>query len=382
MEREVISLINKSKAIKIITFVFLLAAGLFAYRKLSVHFMNGMNTGSNTAAEDLGVVAEAAAVLKEDLNERISYVGTLYPKDTMQAAAAIPAEILEIYMDEGDYVRKGQVMAKLEDENIIAAINTLQAKIDTVEFNLAYLKEEEKKYGILYENNAIAKTVYDKVYHESGMVEMQLKELYAQKDELSVKLKDTVITAPMSGVVRELNCNPGDLAVTGKPVAIIDDISELIIKVNLSESDLNELMVGTPVQLEAAGGGDKIAAKVTKVLPGINPATRIGEVEIKIKRWDGNYPVILGTSIRTEFIKKTAKDALTVPQSALKQLADGYVLYRIDAGYVREVPVEIGMKTNNRIQIIKGAAEGHKVAASNIDKLYDGAKVYVYEGEQ
>lgn len=131
-------MINKSKAIKVITFVFLLAAGFFAYRKLSVHFMNDMNTGSSTAAEDLGVVIEAAAVLKEDLNERISYVGTLYPKDTMQAAAAIPAEILEIYMDEGDYVRKGQIMAKLEDENIIAAINTLQAKIDTVEFNLAY----------------------------------------------------------------------------------------------------------------------------------------------------------------------------------------------------------------------------------------------------
>ncbi|MDD4504657.1 MAG: efflux RND transporter periplasmic adaptor subunit, partial [Clostridiaceae bacterium] len=271
---------------------------------------------------------------------------------------------------------------KLEDENIIAAMNTLQAKIDTIEFNLAYLRDEEEKYRILYENNAISKTAYNKVNHETGMVEMQLKELYAQRDEITVRLKDTLVTAPMSGVVREVNYNPGDLAVMGKPLAIIDDISKLIIKVNISESDLKEVRVGTPVLLEIEGVEDKVVAKVTKVLPSINSKTRIGEVEIEIKKLDKGHSVILGTSIKTEFIKKAVEDAFTVPQSALKQLASGYVLYRIDDEYVHEVPVETGIKTNNQVQIVKGLTEGDKVAASNIDKLYDGAKVYVFEGKE
>ena len=381
-EREVRLLIKKNKGIKIIIFIFLLAAGYFAYVKLSEQVINDASISRDTMKEDLGVPIESASVLKGKLEEKISYIGTLYPKDTMQATAGIPVEILEIYIEEGEYVRKGQTLAALEDDNIIAAMNTLQAKIDTIEFNLAYLRDEEEKYRILYENSAISKAAYDKVYHEAGMVEMQVKELYAQRDETAVRLKDAVVTAPMSGVVREVNYNPGDLAVMGKPVAVIDDISSLIIKVNISESDLKEVRVGTPVLLEIAGSEDKTVAKVSKVLPSINPSTRIGQVEIKVKKADKNYPVILGTSVNVEFIKNTLEDALTVPQNAFKQLAGSYVVYRIEGNYVHELAVEAGIKNNNKVQVIKGLSEGDKVAVSNIDKLYDGAKVYIYEGKE
>lgn len=375
-------MITKSKGIKIIIFIFLLVAGYFAYGKLSAQVINDANISRDTIKEDLGVPIETASVLKGKLEEKISYTGTLYPKDTMQATAGIPVEIKKLYIEEGEYVRKGQTLAALEDENIIAAMNTLQAKIDTIEFNLTYLREEEQKFKILYENNAISKAAYDKVYHEAGMVEMQIKELYAQRDETAVRLKDAVVTAPMSGVVRAVNYNPGDLAVMGKPVAIIDDVSSLIIKVNISESDLKEVSVGTPVLLKIAGAEDKTEAKVSKVLPSINPLTRIGEVEIEVKKPGKDYPVILGTSVKVEFIKNTQEDALTVPQNVLKQLADSYVVYRIEGDYVHELAVETGIKNNNQVQVIKGLAEGDKVAVSNIDKLYDGAKVYLYEGKE
>lgn len=381
-EREGKILIKESKGIKIAIFIIILSAGFFGYTKLPVLFINDASVSGDIVKKDLGVPVETASVLKETLEEKISYIGTLYPRDTMEAAAGIPAEILDIFIAEGEYVQKGQTIAKLEDKNIITRLNTLQAKIDTVEFNLIYLREEVEKSRILFEGNATSKAAYDKVNHETGMVEMQLKELYAQREEIQVSLEDTVVTAPMSGVARVVNYNPGDMAVVGKPLAIIDDISKLIIKVNISESDLKEVKVGTPVLLEIAGVKDKVKAKISRILPDVNPATRIGVVEIEIKRWDKKYPVILGTSIKTEFIKKTVSDALTVPQSALKQLADGYVLYRIDGVYAHEVPVETGAKYNNNIQILEGLAEGDKVAASNIDKLYDGAKVYIFEGEE
>ncbi|MDF2890430.1 MAG: uncharacterized protein K0R80_797 [Clostridia bacterium] len=373
---------KKRIGIKILVFAFILVTGFFAYRKLPVKFINDVNISSDTIKQDLGVPIEVTSVLKAKLVEKISYMGTLQPKDTMQAAAGIPGEILEIYIEEGEYVKKGQTVAKLEDENIIAKRNTLQAKIDTIEFNLIYLRDQGEKYRILFESNAISKADYDKVSHEAGMVEMQLKELYAQRDEIAVSLKDTVVTAPMSGVVREVNYNPGDLAVMGKPMATIDDVSKLIIKVNISESDLKDIKVGTPVLLEIPGIKDKTAAKVTKVLPSVNPKTRIGEVEIEIKRWDKDHLVIIGASIEAEFIKRSVHDALIVPQGALKQLASGSVLYRIEGEYVREVPVETGIKSNNQVQIVNGLAENDKVAISNIDKLYDGAKVYVFEGEE
>lgn len=371
---------RRNKVIRVVVFLILVAAAFMAYKVLPLQTARSAEVYSDNMNEGLGVPIDAAEAVKGKLEEKITYVGTIYPRDTVQVLAAIPAEITEIYVKEGNYVAQGQTIAKLDDESIVAKLDTLQAKIDTIEYNLSYMRDEAEKQRVLYEGSAVPKAAYDKIVHETGMIEMQVKELYAQKAEIEVSLKNTVITAPMSGVVREVGCNPGDFAVAGKPVAIIDDLSRLTVKVNISESDLSKIKKGTPVLLTAAGVENKIPAKVTKVLPDINPQTRIGEVEIDAGKPQKGTQIILGTSVRTEFVTKVSEDGYMVPQGAIKQLTSGPVLYKLEGGFVQEVPIETGISSNSQVQVTEGLKESDKVAVSNIDKLYDGAKVYVFEG--
>lgn len=359
----------------------LLMISVLGYKKISGVSTKQANIASEGAVDDLGVPIEITEVKKEKLTEKISYIGTIYPRDTVEVSSKVSAEILAMEVQEGDFVKKGQVIAKLEDAHIVSKLNTTQAKIDTMEFNLQYLKKEEEKYGILFEEGVISEGAYDKIKHEGGMVEMQLKELYALKDELAVNLKDTLLTAPISGVVKKIHYSVGDLAVMGKPIAVIDDVSALLVKVNVAESDLAKIREGIPVFLTILGMEDKVAATVTKIMPSLNPKTRIGEIEIGSIKLEENVQVMVGSSVETEFIINEINEAHVIAADAVKQLTDRAVVYKVEKDAVSEVPIKTGMRMGDKIQVIEGLKEGDKIAIKNMDKLYEGAKVYIFKGE-
>jgi len=371
----------KRKAIKIMVLILFLMAVIMVYQNVPLLPDQQADTLSHAESDEKGIPIETIYVEKGTLTEKIAYVGTLYPKKTVEVSPKITGQIIHLSVEEGDFVHDGQVIARLDDDSLMAKINTTQAKIDTAEFNLVYLKEEEEKYRILFENGAFSKAAYDKIGHECGMVEMQLRELYALKNELSISLGDTMITAPMDGVIRKINYSTGDLAAAGKPLAVIDNISELIVKVNISESDLKKVNKNTPVLLKLPGQEGKTTAGITQFVPVLNSKTRIGEVEIGGIKPDKNVEILLGSSIETQFIINEVNNSTTIPWEAVNQLTDRQVVYKFENDHVQEISVITGLRVNNRVQVMEGLHEGDRIAVTGLYKLYDGAKVYVFEGD-
>ncbi|MEY8414764.1 efflux RND transporter periplasmic adaptor subunit [Tissierella praeacuta] len=372
--------LSNRKYKNMIVFLAILSLGILVYKKQILNpFIESKKNIKKTNAiieEDLGIPIETAEIIKEALVEKLNYIGTIYPKDTVELSFKIPAEIIQLNIKEGEHIKAGALIGRLDDSNIHAKLNTIQAKINTVEFNLNYLSQEENRYKELLDNEAIPQNTYDKVKHEKDIAEMQLKELESTKIELESSLKDFILISPIDGIVKNLNASIGEIALTGKPVAIIDT-EESIIKVNIGEMDLDKVKKGMEVNLALIGIENKINAKVTKIMPSINPATRIGEVEIG----NINGEFISGTSVEAEFIIDKIEEGLTIPLNAVKELKDTLVVYKIVDNHVEEIPIKTGIKVNNRLQIIEGLEEGDVIAIKNINKLYDGAKVTIFEGE-
>ncbi|MFZ5968326.1 MAG: efflux RND transporter periplasmic adaptor subunit [Bacillota bacterium] len=371
---------KRKASIKIMISILFLIAAIAVNQNIPLSPNQKTDSLSHAESNKEGIPIETTYVQKETLTEKIVYVGTLYPQKTVEVSPKIAGQIIHLSVEEGDFVHAGQVIATLESDSLVAKINTTQAKIDTAAFNLAYLKEEEEKYRILLENGAVSKAVYDKVSHEYGMVEMQLRELYALKNELSVSLEDTMITAPMDGVIRKVNYSTGDLAAAGKPMIVIDDISELVVKVNMSESDLEKVNKKTPVLLQMPGQEEKITASITQFVPVLNNKTRIGEIEIGGIKPDKNAEILIGSSIEAQFVIHEVKESLSIPSQAIKQLTDRQVVYKVENDHVQEISVTTGLRVNNRIQVMEGLQESDRIAVTGLDKLYDGAKVYLFEG--
>lgn len=394
----------------------------------------GQGTGNNVIAssdKDLGIHTEITEVSTSILREEISYIGTLEGKSTVMVIPKIASEIKKLNFKEGDLVKKGDILAILDDGQFNAKLNTTLQKIETMELNLAYLSGEVKnyynnnptvkkivtaeknydyllgevkKYKILYENGAIpeetynkvkhekeilesqleeldatSESTYNKLVHEKNMAEMQLKELYAMVEELRVNLDDTVMKSPMDGRIRLLHYSVGDLAMMGKPLATIDDIGDYIIKVNMGELDLAKISIDTKVMVKTKEGGEPIEAMVTNISPSVNPVTRVGEVEIALE-----FPVeekdIIGSSIPVKFIVKEIEEGIVIENGFIKKLEDREVVYVFKDGYVYEKEIKTGEVVGSKTQILEGLEKGEKIAYKNLNTLYDGAKVYVFEG--
>jgi len=364
---------NKEKVIKTIL-IFSVVLGVIGAFKIIPSFTKGT---SEETSQDLGIPIEAIKAKKETIKECISYMGTLEPKETFEVSAKIPTTIKEIRVDKGDAVKKGETIALLDDESIKGKINTININIEKGKLNLEYLSKEEEKYRFLFKEGAISEAAYDKIRHEKEMADLQLKELISTRRELLINLEDTVIKSPIDGVIRVINYAPGDIAMMGKPIVIIDDVSSYKVVVPVSESDLKILGEDTYANLYISGESEIITTNISKISSSLNPKTRIGEVEFDNL---GMRSIPIGTSIRVEFILKEIKDALTIPGDSIKELADRRVVYVIEGNNVKEVEIKTGIKNGNSVQVLEGITEDKFIAKGDIYKLFDGAKVYIFKG--
>jgi HlyD family secretion protein len=424
---------KKNKLILILVAA-LISGSIIAYKMIPGFPGNKAVLSSNMSNNELGIPVETAHVQLGEVAKEINYVGTIVSESPVVVSPKVTSQVDMLELKEGDYVMKGDVVAVLDDSQLSATLdstlkkmetlkvnisyldseikgyyttNATIKKIETLELNCSYLNEETEKYRMLYEEGAISKSAYGKIKHEKDMAEMQLKELRAASEnayssltherevaqmqlkeleavlnELNINLEETKIVAPISGRIRTFYYKAGDLAVAGKPFAIIDDTENLIAKVNVTEQDLKKINVGTKVALNITGVEDEVKTSVSRIMPSINEKTRVGEVEIEITAWENGASVAIGTSTEVRLIIDEVKETVVVPKAAIKKLNNKEFVYIIEGGNtVREQEIKTGLVAGERIQVVEGLETGNKIAVNNLTRLFDGVKVYVIEGE-
>jgi len=381
---------------------------------------------------DLGIPTEVVTVGRDSMVEGISYIGTLESRNTVVLSPKVGAQVMELNIEEGSVVNEGDIVAKLDDRQWVAKMETLQKKIetlqvsysyvrqevdnyyitnptlkkiDTLELNLSYLNEQENKFRMLLEQGAVAEGDYDKVKHERDMLNAQLEELNAtfaegykklvsQRDtlaaqmdelqgnvnELAISIQDARIIASRGGKVRILYYDIGDMALVGKPFAIIDDTENLTVKVNISEQDLKKIKIGTRVLLNITGISERRETSIARIMPRLNGNTRVGEVQMDLTALDlGN--IVVGTSAQVDFVVQEIQDEIIISKRAIKSLKDKEFVYIIENNIAREQEITKGLVVGDKVQVLEGLATGEEIAMNNLTKLYDGAKVHVLKGE-
>lgn len=401
-----------------------------------IKIINSFSNSKESSAKesDLGIPIELEAVIKGDLTETINYIGTIEAKKSATLSPTIAGQIVHVFVAEGSIVKYGDVLVKIDDSQLEASMDTAQKKLDTLstnyiylenevndfytsnplikqletaQSNYDYLKSEYSSYKDLYEEGAIPKSTldkmqqelnnaylkteelkanirksYDNLVHEKSISAKQIEELNSSINELNVKIEDTIIKAPLNGVVKMIEGNVGDLAVVGKPLVAIDDNKEWIIKVNVSENDINKIFVGSEAVLKINGLEGEIDTQVSKIVPNVNSKTRIGLIELGPIKNEKSSMLFSGNSAEVKIITNEAQNKLIIPKNSIKSLNNKDIVYLYMDGIVKETEIITGITVGDNTEVISGLKEGDKIAASNLSKIYDNASVYVFRGEE
>jgi membrane fusion protein (multidrug efflux system) len=286
-----------------------------------------------------------------------TFTATVEADQVNNIAPAMGGRIRGIKVDVGSQVRRGQALVTMDNANL----SQQQTQVAT-------LKRDYERYKELYEVGGISRQQLDQAKTQLDVSEYALNNL----DE------NTTLTSPVNGVVTTRNYDPGDVA--GQlPILTIESISPVKVKINVSESYYRQVVKGMPVEVQVDALGDEtFKGSVSLIYPTIDPGSHTFTVEVSVP--NNNQELRPGMFARVKMNFGTNERPLLSDKAVLKQTGsnDRYVFVEEDGKAVYTL-VQLGVRINDKYEIISGLKEGDSVIVEGNTGLIDGSEVEVVE---
>lgn len=283
--------------------------------------------------------------------------------------------LVEVRVNVGDQVRRGQLLARIADESIVAEVAQARASVDeTRAMNEEATMNANRSRQLRAQNFISAQQVTQAEAGEQA-ARARLAAARARLQSAQVRLDQTRIVAPDSGVISARAATVGSLAQPGQELFRLIRGNRLEWRAEVTAAELSRVAAGQPATLVTADGGE-VKGKVRVTAPTVNAQTRMGLVYVDLPV---GSRARAGTFARGQF-NLGAAPALTLPQSAVL-LRDGfsYVFQLESADRVLLSKVGVGRRVGDRIEIIEGLKPDAKVVATGAGFLADGDLVRVVE---
>lgn len=296
------------------------------------------------------------------IRDRINLPGSIEPWTDLQLLAKISGTITELLVAEGDRVKVGDIIARIEDADYRFALDRARAA-----YNLA--KADFERDNAIYSKGMIPAADL-----EARKTSMQMAKADLENAELQYSRCN--ITAPMDGVVTKLDAKIGLRLSVGDPIAEILEIDRLKAVIGIPESDVNAVRLLDTVELTIqALDGATISARKHFLSPAPETVARLYEMELELDNSDGR--ILPGMFVRADIIKRTAKDAVTVPFYSVISRNDEQFVFVEKDGVVEKRNVRLGIMEQWMVEITEGLAGGDHLVVEGHRDVEDGQQVRV-----
>jgi HlyD family secretion protein len=393
----------KFKVLAALIAVVALAAGLYVSGLLPHDFARFTAAAKKPEPRDEAPLPPAVTVtrvVQQDFVETVMVTGTLVPRDEILVAPEIDGfRVLELRVDEGDTVRKGDVLATLVPTTLEAQVAQSDASLargdaaiaraqSAITESEARLKEAEaalKRAAPLTKSGYLSESTFDQRDAAAKAARAQLvsaqdglklavaekQQVEAQRRELDWRLGNTEVKSPADGIVSRRTARVGGLALSaGEPMFHIVARGEIELDAEVPEAPLAKVKPGQKADIEVAGVGE-VPGSVRIVSPEVNKATRLGRVRIFL----GDSPQIRIGAFGRGTIKTADSKGLSVPLSAVLYGDRGPTVQVVRDGKIATADVETGLMAAGNIEIRKGLQQDDLVVARAGTFLRDGDAV-------
>lgn len=299
----------------------------------------------------------------EKLIDKQIYTGTFFPDEEVNLTFETSGKITNIFFQEGSFVKKGTLLAKVNDRPLQAELQKLEAQIPLAE-------DRVYRQNALLEKDAVSKEAYEQVTTD-------LEILHADIELAKARIAQTELRAPFDGMIGLRQVSEGDYASATTIIATLTKISPLKIEFSVSEKHANNVKPGTPITFSTTDSEDlnTYYAKVYAVESRIDLNTRTKKVRALYPNTHGKLNP--GGTASIEVNMNEIDDAITIPNEAIIAEMGRDIVYLYSDGKAKQVEVSKGMRTEADIQILSGIQEGDTVITTGVMQLRDGIPVSI-----
>lgn len=368
---------------------------------------------------------------KGDIEKSITLKAPLEGMDKAEVVSSLHCEVVELKVEEGDPVAKDQLLAVLDDKDLLLAVEKAKDQLELTRFQYQEgLKESQRQYAKIKEGLAAAQKQYERsqALYEAGSLSLQelettassLKDLENQAAAFSVskdnvvlspsqnkqlnilekalaeaedKLAQAQVKSPIDGIVTRVNVRLGrfaDETENKSPMFVIEDLSKLQMKVQISEYDIGEVAVGQEATISAdILGGKAVTGQVSRISPTGESKSggteRIIPTIIDIK--EESDQLIAGINAKAVIHLAKSENTFILPLEALVEAenaegGEAWQVYRVTAAGILElIDVTLGVENDLQAEIFSDRlAEGDTIVTIITPDLHEGMQVPVPEG--
>ncbi|HYT82822.1 MAG TPA: efflux RND transporter periplasmic adaptor subunit [Gemmatimonadales bacterium] len=290
---------------------------------------------------------------------------------------------------EGDRVRAGQIIARIEDADVRAQLAQAQANLDLSRADLRDAQRALARERMLLDSNFTSQASYDAAEARYERVKAGIAVAQAAVQAAEVQLENTVIRAPFDGTVLTKNADVGEVvaplagsAFSKSAVVTIADLRSLQVEADVAESNLEAISPGQPCEIVLDAYPDvRYPGVVARIVPTADRAKATVQVKVAFRSYDAR--VLPEMSAKVHFLPRPSRVAvdtqpvLVVPGTAVTERSGRSVVFVVERGRAVEVPVVVGRQVGSSVAIREGLRPGVQVVDSISARLHGGAKVKV-----
>ena len=384
-------------------------------------------SGKKSPEQEPLVSVQAVHVSRSEIEREVTAEAVLFPLDQAAIVPKISAPVKKFYVERGDRVRAGQLLAMLENQDLAAAvaenkgayeqaeanyesttasnlpeqIQKAQAAVKTAQASFSAARQLYESSQKLYQQGALAKKQLNQArvgltqaqtqletarkqlakLHSVGehaqlkAAQGQLASAKGKYDNARAQLSYSEIRSPIDGVVTDRPLYPGEMAAAGTPLITVMNLSQVIARAHIPEPEAALLKAGDPADISAAGHSEPVPGKVTVVSPALDPNSTTVQVWVQARNpGDQLKP---GSTVTVTVIAKKVPDALVIPKSALVSDSDQgkFVMVIGSDRKAHQRKVETGIEQAGKVQITQGLQEGELIVSQGAYGLPDGTQV-------
>ena len=342
------------------------------------------------------ITVATVAPLKQDLDVRLAYTADITPNQAVNLFSRVDGYIAKVYVEKGDLVKANQLLIEVDHSDYRHAVNQAKANLAAARARVAQQEASVRNASLTL--NRMQSLIKDQFVSQQDLDNAQvaydtaaavLDSLRAQVQQMEVALAQaethlaySYIRAPFAGYVAERNLDLGSYvsgttagtSTLSRGILTLHEIQTVRILIEVVEKDVPLIQVGQKSEVRAEAYPDRVfEGTVTRVVQALNRATRTMTIEVDLPNKD--HVLKGGMFARVEVLVGTHRNAIQIPIDAVSRLEDSQYVYIVREGKAQRVPVEIGVRDENRVEITKGLVGLEQVIISGKDLVHEGAPV-------
>lgn len=311
------------------------------------------------AKENSEVAVKTAVAQEEKISGKFTVNGTFLPEARAKISAEMGGQIAAIYVNEGDEIKQGQVIARLTGDKTNVNLGNAKANLDNAISNL-------NRYEAAFKTGGVTEAQLDQA-------RLQVSNARAQYESAQLASGDTNVKSQIAGIVNEKMVEEGMVVGAGTPIVEVVDISSLDLRLEVDEALVNRLKLGHTVQVVPGVTRDTLQGEITFIAPASNGALKF-PVEVTVDNSERN---LRAGMYATAIFPQKNQDVLVISREAFVGSVSDSQVFTIKDGTAYLTKIRTGENYGRKVQVTGGLSEGDVVVTSGQINLTDATAVEV-----